>query len=107
MPRPDAYRFPMDTAELRETIDGFARDNDFSGVVSIRVAEEMAFEAAYGLADREHQRLNTPNTRFGLASGSKAFTALTVMRLVEDHRLDLSTTARHCSAQISHSSIRR
>ena len=84
----------MDTAELRETLDGFARDNDFSGVVSICVAEEMAFEAAYGLADREHQRLNTPNTRFGLASGSKAFTALTVMRLVEDHRLDLSTTAR-------------
>ena len=84
----------MDAAHLRETLDGFAPDRDFSGVVSVRVGDEIAFEAAYGLADREHQRSNTPNTQFGIASGSKAFTALTVMRLVEDRHLDLSTTAR-------------
>ncbi len=75
-------------------MDRLAVDDAFSGVVSVRVGEEIAFEVAYGLADREHQRLNTPSTRFGIASGSKGFTALTVMRLIEDHHLDLSTTAR-------------
>ena len=84
----------MDTAKLREIMDRLAVNDDFSGVVSVRVGDEIVFEAAYGLADREHHRLNTPTTRFGIASGSKGFTALTVMGLVEDRRLDLSTTAR-------------
>ena len=84
----------MNTAELRETMDSLAVDDDFSGVVSVRVGDEIAFEAAYGFADRAGGRPNKLSTRFGLASGSKAFTALTVMRLVENRRIALSTTAR-------------
>ncbi len=84
----------MDPADLRAATDAVARDTDFSGVVSVRVRDEIVLEAAYGFADREHQRLNTPSTRFGIASGTKGFTALTVMRLIEEGRLDLSTTAR-------------
>jgi hypothetical protein len=69
----------MTPADLRATVDGLARDTNFSGVVSVRVGDEVGFEAAYGFADREHQRPNTPDTRFGLASGTQGFTALTVM----------------------------
>ena len=36
----------------------------------------------------------TTDTQLGMASGSKTFTALVVMRLVEEGLLDLSTTAR-------------
>ena len=84
----------MTDADLCATVDGLARDTDFSGVVSVRVGNEVAFEAAYGFADREHQRVSTPETRFGLASGTKGFTALTVMRLIEDQALEPTTTAR-------------
>ena len=84
----------MTPVDLRATVDELARDTGFSGVVSVCVDNEIAFEAAYGFADREHQRLNTPETRFGIASGTKGFTALTVMRLVDDDALDLSTTVR-------------
>ncbi len=84
----------MDPAALRTTIDAVATDTEFSGVVSVRVRDEIVFEAAYRFADREHQRLNTPRTRFGIASGTKGFTALTVMRLIEEGRLRLSSTAR-------------
>ena len=84
----------MTHADLCATVDGLARDTDFSGVVSVRVGNEVAFEAAYGFADREHQRVSTPETRFGLASGTKGFTALTVMRLIEDQALEPTTTAR-------------
>ena len=41
----------------------------------------------YGIA-------NAVDTRFGLASGTKALTALSIMSLIEDGRLDLDTTAR-------------
>ena len=47
-----------------------------------------------GLADRAHSVPVEPGTRFGIASGSKAFTALTVISLVSDGRLSLDTPAR-------------
>ena len=37
---------------------------------------------------------NTVDTRFAIASGTKGFTALAVMSLIEDGSLDLDTTAR-------------
>ena len=83
----------MDPTDFR-AVEKLALDTDFSGVVSVHLGDEIAFEAAYGFADRDQLRLNTPSTRFGIASGTKGFTALTVMRLVDDHRLDLATTAR-------------
>lgn len=49
---------------------------------------------AFGLADRAHEIANTVDTVFAIASGTKGFTALTVMSLVQDGALSLSTTAR-------------
>ena len=50
--------------------------------------------AAYGDADRRWGAANTVETRFGIASGTKTFTALTVLSLVDDGVLELTTTAR-------------
>ena len=66
----------------------------FSGVVRLDRAGETEFFAAYGLADRAHGILNTVDTLFAIASGSKGLTALAVMGLVERGTLELSTTAR-------------
>jgi len=67
--------------------------DDFSGVVS--VSEDGAvFTMHGGLADRAHALAITPTTRFGIASGSKGFTAVTVVSLIADGTLALDTTAR-------------
>lgn len=75
-------------------VDKVAEETGFSGVVSIDLAGEIEFAKAYGLANRTYQVPNTVDTRFGIASGSKGFTALAVLSLVEDGALELSTTAR-------------
>jgi CubicO group peptidase (beta-lactamase class C family) len=49
---------------------------------------------AYGLAHRGWEIPNEVDTRFALASGTKGLTALTVVSLIEDGSLELSTTAR-------------
>lgn len=67
---------------------------DFSGVLSVRRADEVLGEWAVGQADRTAQVPHTPETRFGLASGTKTFTALTVLSLVADGALTLDTPAR-------------
>lgn len=49
---------------------------------------------AFGLADRRHDVANTTSTRFGVASGTKWWTALATLGLVADGVLGLDTTAR-------------
>ena len=71
-----------------------AAETGFSGVVRVDRAGAVDFQKAYGLADRRHQIPNTLDTQFGIASGGKGFTALTVVRLIQDGALELTTTAR-------------
>ncbi|NEA32680.1 serine hydrolase domain-containing protein [Streptomyces sp. SID13031] len=75
-------------------IDRVAEETGFSGVVWIDRGGEVEFAKAYGLANRAYQVPNSLDTRFGIASGSKGFTALAVVSLVQDGVLELSTTAR-------------
>ena len=71
-----------------------AGQNGCAGVVSVDRGGEIAFARAYGLAHRAHQIPNTVGTRFAIASGSKGLTALTVVSLIKDNALSMSTTAR-------------
>ena len=79
---------------LAEDVDSKAEGTGFSGVVRVDQAGETTFAKAYGLADRAHEIANTIDTQFAIASGTKGFTALTIMSLVESGTLDLGTTAR-------------
>lgn len=74
--------------------DEIAAESGFSGVVQIDRAGEIEFAKAYGLANRAYRVPNELNTRFGIASGGKGFTALAVLSLVNEGVLELSTTAR-------------
>ena len=79
---------------LQEAVDGAAERAGFSGVVSLDRAGDAEFSKAYGVADRSHGILNTVQTVFATASGSKGLTALAVMSLIERGTLELGTTAR-------------
>jgi CubicO group peptidase (beta-lactamase class C family) len=79
---------------LVRAVDEVANAGGFSGVVRVDRDGELVLAAAYGLADRAHGFANTVDTEFAIASASKGLTALAVVSLVEDGKLDLSTTAR-------------
>ena len=79
---------------FEDAVDAVAESTRFSGVVRIDCAGSIEFAKAYGLADRRHEIPNTIDTQFGIASGTKGFTALTVVSLIEDGTLTLTTTAR-------------
>ncbi len=63
-------------------------------MVRVDGAGGVRLAKAYGLAHRGYEVFNTTDTQFNLASGGKGLTALTVVRLIEEGRLELSTTAR-------------
>jgi CubicO group peptidase (beta-lactamase class C family) len=79
---------------LEDLIDATAQAEGFSGVVRVDRRGASEITKAYGYADRAYGMANTVDKQFGTASATKTFTALTVMALVEEGRLNLSTTAR-------------
>jgi CubicO group peptidase (beta-lactamase class C family) len=82
------------SAELQESIDQVAAATGFSGVVHVLRRGQVLCERACGLADRAHGIANTSTTRFGIASGTKGFTALTIMSLIAEGSLALDTSVR-------------
>ena len=80
--------------QLRDAVDAMAERTGFHGVVRVDRPRGTAFTSAYRLADRGHGIPNNVDTLFGIASGTKGLTALTVVRLIEAGSLDLETTAR-------------
>jgi CubicO group peptidase (beta-lactamase class C family) len=79
---------------LEEPVDRIAAEKGFSGVVRVDRGDDVEFAKAYGLANRSYQFANEIDTQFAIASGTKGLTALTVMSLIEDGTLDMTTTAR-------------
>jgi CubicO group peptidase (beta-lactamase class C family) len=82
------------TSTLAEDVEAIAAETGFSGVVQVESADGIELAKAYGLADRAHEIRNELDTQFAIASGTKGLTALAVVSLIEEGRLDLSTTAR-------------
>ena len=61
----------------------------FSGSVLVAKDGKPVFRKAYGLADREWNVANTPETRFRLGSITKQFTATAILQLAEQGKLSV------------------
>ena len=79
---------------IADDVRQIAIEEGLSGVVRVDLDGSRAFQEAFGLAYRGLGIANTTDTQFGIASGAKSFTALTVMSMVERGELSLDTTAR-------------
>ena len=84
----------IDVDALAGPLADAVAEDAFSGVITIDVGDERVLGQAHGFAHRALAVPTTSSTRFAIASGSKAFTALAVMRLVEDGALRLSDPVR-------------
>src|SRR4051812_45040794 len=77
-------------------IEAVAAETKFSGGVRGDAGGETEVAGGLGEGDRAHGIANTVDTQFGIASGTKGFTALTIVSLIADERieLDLETPVR-------------
>ena len=80
--------------DLRDRVSKAVAATGFSGVIRVDEADVTVLDQAHGLADRAAGLPCRTDTRFGMASGSKAMTALAALALIEDGRLQLGSTAR-------------
>ncbi len=73
-------------------VEGLAASDQFSGVILIARDGMVVASRAFGLADRELEIPNQPDTRFNLGSINKSFTAVAILQLVEQGLLSLDAT---------------
>jgi len=66
-----------------------ARYNIPGAAVAVVKDGRLVFAHGYGLADKENNQLVQPESLFRIASISKPITAVTVLKLVEEGKLDL------------------
>jgi CubicO group peptidase (beta-lactamase class C family) len=83
---------PTKMKELISRIEGAASETAFSGVISIFRDASPVFNKAFGYRDSKNRLPNTASTIFGIASGTKAFTALGIGVLVDQGLISLGTT---------------
>lgn len=77
-PTPDAFAIAVDAYLTEETANG-----RFSGVILVAQQGRILFEQGYGQADQATGVPNTPQTRFGIGSLTKPFTAIAILQLQE------------------------
>jgi CubicO group peptidase (beta-lactamase class C family) len=71
-------------------------DSDrFSGVVLLARKNDVLFSQAYGQADKSKRLPNQMETRFGLASMGKMFTAVAIAQLVEAGKFSYNDSLAH------------
>lgn len=86
----------LDAASARKNIDklitAYHDCGQFNGVILVKQGDDVIYERAFGLANREWNVANTRDSKFLIGSVSKSYTALMVLILANDGLIDLDAT---------------
>ena len=78
-----------DLPQLDQFVSEQANQHLFSGAILVARQGQILLNKGYGLADRTRQLSNTPQTRFRLGSVTKPFTALAILQLQAQGKLNV------------------
>lgn len=91
MPRPSTpIADPATQRWLADFAASLEAQHPFSGAIVVRSGGQEVFSRIQGMADVERRLPVTRDTRFGMASGSKLFTAVAVLQLAQAGKLSLT-----------------
>ncbi|MBN8828311.1 MAG: beta-lactamase family protein [Sphingobacteriia bacterium] len=72
------------------SIENYLKENFESGTILVIKGNKTIFNKAYGFADVNKRVLNTINTQFPIASLSKIFTSVAILKLAENNVLNIN-----------------
>ncbi|MEK4086211.1 serine hydrolase domain-containing protein [Psychrobacillus sp. FSL K6-1415] len=78
-------------SNLTNQLENIQTENQFSGSIFVKQGELVQVQSSFGYANRAETILNEKDTRFGIASGCKIFTAVAIVQLVEEGKLSFDT----------------
>jgi CubicO group peptidase (beta-lactamase class C family) len=102
---PGGTAFEARIARLETELDGLRRQQAVPGLSAAVVRDgQVAWAHGYGSADVERAVAATPDTPYRIASLTKTFTSMMLMRCVERGTLDLDTPIRRYTTAIPEAS---
>lgn len=85
-----AFAQPSDfNAKADSHIAAYVQQNRFQGAALVAKGGKILLSKGYGLANEEHDIPNKPNTKFRLGSITKQFTAVSILQLQEQGKLNV------------------
>lgn len=81
----------MKMNKLNEKVRAVINEIDFSGNVLVKRNNDLLQQHSIGFSNRTHSILNNEQTRFGIASGCKIFTAVAICQLAEKGQLSFDS----------------
>lgn len=81
---------------LDRKVAASVEETGFSGAIQLQKNGMVIYEASFGQSNRSEQLANTLETRFGIASGCKVFTAVGIGILVDEGKLTFQTRLKDC-----------
>ena len=79
-------------ATLESFVAAYAKEHNFNGSILVQEDGKISFAKSYGLANRPFKVPNTIQTKYKVASITKLFTSVLVLRLHEQGKVDLQKT---------------
>lgn len=76
---------------IQKLIESYRIQGFFNGSVLVAEKGKVIFSDGFGYANMEWKVKNTPETKFYLASISKTFTSVTIMKLIDQGKLSLDS----------------
>jgi CubicO group peptidase (beta-lactamase class C family) len=73
-------------------VGAYNAQHSFNGVALLAVNGKVQLSKAIGVASKDTKKPISLESKFRIASMTKVFTAIMVLKLVEDHKLDLNKT---------------
>lgn len=89
---PLGFSQSFDKAKLDSYFQTLADNNKFMGSVAVSKNGELLYTHSVGYADVENQVKATANTKYRIGSISKTFTAVLILKAVEENKLALDQT---------------
>lgn len=80
--------------ELNKFIESFVTKNNFNGTILIEQNAKKIYEKSFGFSNFPFKVRSTVDTKYKIASITKAFTAVLTLQLVEEGRIDLNKTIK-------------
>lgn len=80
------------TSEFERIVESFQKEKNFNGVVLVATDGKVDFVKGIGSADRKTNSKITPQSKFKIASITKTFTAVLILKLYEQGKIDLTAT---------------
>ncbi len=90
---------PIEKA-LDQIVQTYTAEGQFSGSVLVAQSGRILLSKGYGTADYETNAENKAETQYLIASMSKQFTAFAILKLRDEHKLDLDDPAKKYLPQL-------